>query len=561
MEKDCSRRKNVLLLCLSKITNVRKNTYIGEDGSKLEGFFTNEAPVKYVIQSLENQNPPQKLDRIVIICSDTVKSKIDIKVSEKDNANVKRDKEEFLEKISEIAKKKETSESVTHLEYYKSVVESAVRTNEDIPEYTLVDISDNPEDEEVAQSVIQAVNGILEFPERGEDIHLYIDYNGGPRYVSFMQVVLAQFMAIHNVHIEAIYSMNYMENGITEIKNLYSIFDSVNLLSCISEYIKYGRVEGLRAYFEKAFHEEPTEEENKISDILRSMEAISNNLQLCHTTAILESRKEILKKLEGYIASTNKSTGQNDIYKQLFAFVVWDIYGEYKDLLKGDLSHIIKWCIRKKYIQQALTFCTEEMPLEFWNKGIIRDSNQKEYVAFLEKLDELSNANEEEVDEDLKKAADELKKYFSHCSHTGEILTGKDASCWLNNYMQFYYIKDEYKIITRQIKEHDSFGDGSKKLQRCIQKRIIKQGYLEEILGVGPGNNKMNDPLDYTSKVMLNYESGRIWSEVTREELEELLLTYYFLRKQRNATNHAGSSDFSYEQICKTLEYLVERLD
>ena len=47
----------------------------------------------------------------------------------------------------------------------------------------------------------------MEFPDKDNDIHLYIDYNGGPRYVAFMQVVLAQFLKTRNVQLEQIITM------------------------------------------------------------------------------------------------------------------------------------------------------------------------------------------------------------------------------------------------------------------------------------------------------------------------------------------------------------------
>lgn len=47
-----------------------------------------------------------------------------------------------------------------------------------VPEYKEIPISDNPEDTEVAEAVINAVNNVMEFPDKDNDIHLYIDYNG-----------------------------------------------------------------------------------------------------------------------------------------------------------------------------------------------------------------------------------------------------------------------------------------------------------------------------------------------------------------------------------------------
>ena len=41
-----------------------------------------------------------------------------------------------------------------------------------VPEYKEIPISDNPEDTEVAEAVINAVNNVMEFPDKDNDIHL-----------------------------------------------------------------------------------------------------------------------------------------------------------------------------------------------------------------------------------------------------------------------------------------------------------------------------------------------------------------------------------------------------
>ena len=70
--------KNVLLLCMSAIKEegIKEiNTYnaLGDGKSKVEvwGFVTNEAPMRYVMKMVF----PNKLDRIVIICSDEVSNR------------------------------------------------------------------------------------------------------------------------------------------------------------------------------------------------------------------------------------------------------------------------------------------------------------------------------------------------------------------------------------------------------------------------------------------------------------------------------------------------------
>lgn len=247
--------KNVLLLCMSAIKEegIKENQYVyalgdGKKQGEVWGFVTNEAPMRYVMKMVF----PNKLDRIVIICSDEVSNrKIEIsKCNESGKEVGTQRRDSFQEKIQKLFLGKKEFKLV---DYYKKLVELETEDYDYVPEYKEIPISDNPEDTEVAEAVINAVNNVMEFPDKDNDIHLYIDYNGGPRYVAFMQVVLAQFLKTRNVQLEQIITMNFgnKQNGKVPLQNLLSIFDSTNLIGSINEYINYGRIKGLKEYFKK----------------------------------------------------------------------------------------------------------------------------------------------------------------------------------------------------------------------------------------------------------------------------------------------------------------------
>ena len=117
--------KNVLLLCMSAIKEegIKENQYVYtlSDGKKQDevwGFVTNEAPMRYVMKMVF----PNKLDRIVIICSDEVSNrKIEISKcneSGKEVGNQRRDS--FQEKIQKLFLGKKEFKL---LDYYKKLVE------------------------------------------------------------------------------------------------------------------------------------------------------------------------------------------------------------------------------------------------------------------------------------------------------------------------------------------------------------------------------------------------------------------------------------------------------
>lgn len=439
--------KNVLLLCMSAIKEegIKENQYVytlgdGKKQDEVWGFVTNEAPMRYVMKMVF----PNKLDRIVIICSDEVSNrKIEISKcneSGKEVGNQRRDS--FQEKIQKLFFGKKEFKLV---DYYKKLVELETADYDYVPEYKEIPISDNPEDTEVAEAVINAVNNVMEFPDKDNDIHLYIDYNGGPRYVAFMQVVLAQFLKTRNVQLEQIITMNFgnKQNGKVPIQNLLSIFDSTNLIGSINEYINYGRIKGLKEYFKKAQNKEI----NKLLDV---MEEFSNNLQLCRTSSIMENAGALSKEFEVFInkAELEEQSKKDNTYTQLFRYVIRDIQKEFQPLLNKDIAEIIGWCIEKQYIQQALTFCSECLPQYLWDTGLYK-AKDEEYKEVLQVISDVKNKTNgrENPSKELKEAIDEKEKYFSKKEEE------EYAYKWFVKYLPFCFQDDKYLIILSEIKE------------------------------------------------------------------------------------------------------------
>lgn len=144
--------KNVLLLCMSAIKEegIKENQYVYtlSDGKKQDevwGFVTNEAPMRYVMKMVF----PNKLDRIVIICSNEVSNrKIEIsKCNESGKEVGTQRRDSFQEKIQKLFLGKKEFKL---LDYYKKLVELETEDYDYVPEYKEIPISDNPEDTEVA---------------------------------------------------------------------------------------------------------------------------------------------------------------------------------------------------------------------------------------------------------------------------------------------------------------------------------------------------------------------------------------------------------------------------
>lgn len=584
--------RNVLLLCMSKIDEgkIKENQYIytlsnGKREDKIWGFTTNEAPVKYIIKDINSRKKEEsdKLDRIIIICSDEVKNRwIEV---EKCNNEKERKRDNFKEKIEKLFPGKC---EIKLTEYYKKIVELETKKYNYEPEYIEIPISDNPEDKEVAKAVIEAVKNVMEFPASGinkgeaqkSDIHLYIDYNGGQRYVAFMLVVLAQFLKTRQVNLEQIITMNYenKEDDKIPIQNLLSIFDSTNLIGKVNEYINYGRIEGLKEYFKKAHSSE-------IDKLLEQMEKFSNNLQLCRTGYIMNHARELSERLDEFVQEMKKEAQgeKKNTYEQLFTYVIEDIQKEFQLLLTGKLPDIIKWCVDKGYIQQALTFCSEQLPQYLWNEGIFKAADEREYDNFLKvvravqrKVEDNKNKSDndkEKVDKKLKNAVNSVSRYFPKGCEDKE--SDRYAYHWFVNYLQ-HLEKPNYQTILKESKSETDYDVMQQKEKNRKNEEMKKE--LEEKLNQLEFLKKyFNDEENYkivrnnlTPKmvnIFWNYQKGGIRSTIIYQNeqtvLEEIIFTYFILKGQRNATNHAdGQNDgFEYSEICKILNHLVELLN
>ena len=512
--------KNVLLLCMSPLSStakINKYTYESKKGTQfIEGVMTNEAPTKAVIGLLEEKGDSNRLDKVVMICSDAVKKTITLKEGENDLKNLKQ---------VDIRKCMEDS----HIEFYKKLINNYAKEinpcyiNSPI-EYETVGIADFTEADDVSKSAIEAANKVSEV---GEQVNLFIDFNGGQRYVAFMILAIANLMKIRQVNIEQIMTMNFDNkvNGIVPIQNMESVFASFDLIAGINEYINYGRIKTLRSYFKPSRNKE-------INIILTEMEKFTNNLQLCRTGYIMKHRKKLLKRLKEY--SDKKREEDLDTYEQLFMYVVNDIMKGYEGLLEGELPDIIKWCVDNDFIQQALTFTAEEMPGYFWKSGLFKAS-----LSEKEKYDKYLIANRSPNKKDNTSNNYYIKQYSENSS--------KYAYEWMIKYLPHYDSK-------------------ANKKQGKVSSIIIQNCGIDcfKQIKIPFKNTKFEE----RNAALLIWEkeqsNGRVISNMKNGQLfREVITLYFLLKNQRNLTNHAdGDSEkskyWSYDQLCEALEELVK---
>lgn len=512
---------NVLLICVSPITAGNKMRKYNYDGEKepVEGFMTNEAPAKSVVKKL-NSDHNKRLHKIVMICSDkTLKTKI------QDTAR----NDEDRKKIDEMRKIKLSCDKsvpeVTAVEYFKDVINQFACEISDIYKkepirFEIIPIPNYTVGEEVVKSAVKAADKITADPG---STNLYIDFNGGQRYIAFMLLSIANLMRIRNVNLKEIMVMNIdnRKDGVEKIQNMEEVFMCMDLIAGINEYINYGRVKMLKVYFRDS-------KNTKIQDILRSLEAFSNNMLLCRTEKVFEQRDKLRQELDEYLADAVK----NDAHDILFAYVSKDIRNGCITLLNGQIPEVIQWCVEKDFIQQALTFYAERMPVNFQESGICEPTQKEkeEYNRYLKDC-ESRKASQEQY-EIYKK---NYKRY------------NKDY-CWFVKYL-LYNRKEDKSADNKSVPENE----GEERV-KCNNVEIY-----------GFGNEQLHKAKESVNCILKGLNAGRAKTNIPKEELEQILLYYFLIKDQRNQTSHAGGngeagSELTYEVICKVLLDAVKQL-
>lgn len=524
-------KENILLLCMSPVTKVKsefKYSYIYKDKEYfLQGIMTNEAPAKSVIERLQFDNG-KTLDKIVMICSDLTRKK---KLKEIFDGHTE---DMQLYKIRTALSEEEITE-LTTLTFFKEMIQKysaeVDQKYRDNPiKFQIVCISDFTEANQVAKAAVEAANKVM---EDSEDVELYIDYNGGQRYVAFMILAISNLMKLRNIEIKEIMTMN-LDNridNITPIQNMKAVFGCIDLVAGINEYINYGRAKTLLSFFSNCRN-------SSITAILASMKEFAHNLQLCRTDKVFEERDKLKIKLQDYISYTN-SVEIEDTYEILFSYVVQDILEGYRILLEGDLPEVIQWCVEKEYIQQALTFYAERIPVYFWEQEIFCPNHREEEIYHVFWTACQNNDKKYNL---INKIESYYKSYNKKYSWMNKFL-----DCSTSGYKKSIFWKEYFP----QINFDDYF--------RHIKSVNVSVYPLSHIAN----SVQLNKAKKATGKLLGYIDAGRAKSKC-RKELDAIMMDYQLLKEQRNLTNHAGRNDntkyWSYQDTCTMLSQAAERL-
>lgn len=464
------REENVLLITMSTFNakNVITNTYYFTEESGEKKYFYGisqlEPGTKRVLYKIEKEK--KKINRIVIIeTKETYEVIIPVDQQNEEIKNKRTAVKLYLNRIREYL------DIDNKDDYIKNYFDNYLFKHEHVD-------ADN--------FIIKTINDIK--GDNGKEINLYIDTQGGLRDLNTQMNAVLELLKNQKVKIAGRYLSDFKngqkENRIMEVDDRYRTYD---FLTAMNSFERYGQGEDLVEYLKK---DKALENDGNAKLIVDSIKKASNAISLCRAN-----------EFDDAITELQRALANRDNNNTLIDVVAQDIRNDYKSVWEAKdkaerYIKQIKWCLRKGFIQPAITFCEAKIPYVLVKSGII-------YYA--------EDDNELEA---FKKQIDYIKKNDNY----------------LKNKSARYHFYDVDHLLVHSVLLRDDTAD-----------TVIKysDGEINE-------NKKGNS-------VCIKLYSGVIGKE--KKKIETILNKYREIREFRNDTNHSGeNTEKRYNEIVQKVD-------
>ena len=207
--------------------------------------------------------------------------------------------------------------------------------------------------------------------------HIYADITGGARYVTMMMTSVMQFLQYDGMRVEKMIYADFktlsLENRIFDV---HGTIDVYKLVAGADAFVSYGISRTIEEYFD--YDAESGTSGKPISDalkgVLRAMHTFSDAIQICQTGNIPPALSALSDVLAEFLAvSEEDRTVEDRMFMQLIDTITegyGELLGETEDEAERYVP-IIRWCIEKGLLQQAMTLATEWLPVCFVRQGIV----------------------------------------------------------------------------------------------------------------------------------------------------------------------------------------------
>ncbi len=378
----------------------------------------------------------------------------------------------------------------------------------------------------VLEGVDCLVKRIRELYDR-EECNLYVAANGGFRDTFLIISGILSMLKLDGIAVDGIYSTDISRKAITDVRLSFDMFEFV---SGLNEFDRYGDMETIERYFVKRMGEKVRHD-----DFLNAMRKLSDGLSFCNVV-LYEEGLEDLSTLLG------SATLQTEVMKRPeFSIFRNDIEHDYHDILNGEFRYIeiIRRCLAKNRVVQALTFAEAKFSLDLYDHGILffdpnarvrfgterANTNTLDYIRYC-----ISHSKIYYIKDPITFALQEFTKPYKCGYHANARLSDK-----VNN---LYGFRNKFKQLLTMVEDDSYVPEDMEALMNTIG--VFKH---ENLLAYG--TNQMHCVLNATPHgfdlytALSNDDQGKKYTLL----FSLVLGLYYALKEARNTFNHGDQYD------------------
>ena len=207
--------------------------------------------------------------------------------------------------------------------------------------------------------------------------HIYADITGGARYVTMMMTSVMQFLQYDGMRVEKMIYADFktlsLENRIFDV---HGTIDVYKLVAGADAFVSYGISRTIEEYFD--YDAESGSSGKPISDalkgVLRAMHTFSDAIQICQTGNIPPALSALSTAITIFLDVPEEDRTVDDRMFMQLIDTITEGYGELLGETEDEAERyvpIIRWCIEKGLLQQAMTLATEWIPVCFVRQGIV----------------------------------------------------------------------------------------------------------------------------------------------------------------------------------------------
>ena len=278
---------------------------------------TNEAAVSALWK-----NPASRPDKIVALCSDTVRTKPTVPAADG------------------------SGNKVPTLEYFRDEFLKQLGVQ---PEQ-LVAVSVPDSMEEADQT--RAISAVLE--QVAENDNLYIDLSGGMRDTATLLLIVARYLKdIRMVQTKKVLYSELKGNS-SVVRDSTGLYNLMDLITAVDAFFSTGTTEKLKAYMKQTGETDPD-----ILNLLDRIDHFADDLALCRVQMLKADLKAIARQIKQRPASRETlSSLLYELMNDRFEAEFQNLMGSRSDSLPA----LVQWCAHHRMYQQGLTLLSEEMP-------------------------------------------------------------------------------------------------------------------------------------------------------------------------------------------------------